>query len=368
MTTVADVADWMERFAPARLAEDWDNVGLLWGDPQSTIERIMTCLTITPASAAEAVERGAGLIVSHHPIWFKPVQSLRADGPDGFLWPLAKAGVAIHSPHTAFDNTDGGINDYLCELMELIEIEPLKPPGSFQGHKVVLFAPESDREAVLSAVFAAGAGRIGDYSECSYTLEGFGTFFGGEGTNPTIGEAGRRELAAEQRIEFVCPSDRLPEVVRAIRAAHSYEEPAFDIYPTEQPGEGPGVGRVGRLAHPTTLGELVAKAAERLNASALQFVGDPDRTVERLAVACGGADLYVTDAAKAGADAFLTGEARFHRALEAEQRGLGLLVAGHYATERPAVEMLARRLASEFPQLEIWPSQAEADPLRTAPR
>ncbi|RUL84981.1 Nif3-like dinuclear metal center hexameric protein [Tautonia sociabilis] len=364
MTTVAEIASWLEEFAPTRLAEGWDNVGLLLGDPAATVERVMTCLTVTPRSAGEAIGAGVGLIVSHHPVWFKPVQRLRADGEDGVLWSLARAGIGIYSPHTAFDNTRGGINDVLCELLGLEEVGPLKPPGTSQGCKVVVFSPESDREAVLAAAFGEGAGRIGDYEECSYTVAGFGTFLGLEGTNPTVGRPGRRESAPEHRIEFVCPRERLPGVLAAVRRAHSYEEPAIDVYPTIVAGQGPGVGRVGRLPSRTSLGALARSLRERLPAPGLQFVGEPEREVERVAVACGGADEFVRDAAQAGADVFLTGEARFHRALEAEALGMGMIVAGHHATERPAVEMLADRLGRAFPGLLVWASREETDPLR----
>lgn len=363
-TTVADLAQWMEEFAPLRLAEDWDNVGLLLGDPGATVEKVMTCLTVTPESASEAIGEGAGLIVSHHPVWFKPVQRLVKSGADGFLWDLARAGVGIYSPHTSFDNTKGGINDFLCETLGLIEVGPLKPGASREECKVVVFTPESDREVVLSAAFGAGAGRIGDYDECSYSTEGFGTFLGLEGTNPTVGTSGTRELAKEQRIEVVCPIGRLPGVLAAIRAAHSYEEPAIDVYPTIVRDETRGAGRIGRLPEPTSLGALARRIRDRLPAPCLQAAGDMGRTVGRVAIACGGADDFVGDAAKAGADVFVTGEARFHRALEAEARGIGLIVAGHHATERPAVEMLAGRIGKAFPDLIVWASRQERDPLR----
>ncbi|MEW4571078.1 Nif3-like dinuclear metal center hexameric protein [Tautonia sp. JC769] len=365
MTTVADLAAWMEDFAPLRLAEDWDNVGLLLGDPGETVEKVMTCLTVTPTSASEAIDEGADLIVSHHPVWFKPVQRLRSDQADGFLWSLARAGVSVYSPHTAFDNTSGGINDFLCETLGLVDVRPLKPGAELEATKVVVFTPDEDREAVLSAAFRAGAGRIGDYVECSFSTEGVGTFFGLEGTNPTVGESGHREVAREQRIELVCPKARLAAVLSAIRQAHGYEEPAIDVYPTIVRDDTAGVGRVGRLAAPMTLADFANRVRERLAASGLQFVGRPDRRVERVAVACGGADDFVGDAARSGADVFLTGEARFHRALEAEAKGIGLIVAGHHATERPAVEMLADRLGKCFSDVTVWASRRELDPLQT---
>jgi dinuclear metal center YbgI/SA1388 family protein len=364
MTAVADIARWLEQFAPARLAEPWDNVGLLWGDPGAEVERVMTCLTVTHKTALEAVHERAEAVVSHHPVLFRPVQRVRADRPEtGALWTLARAGVAVLSPHTAFDNTTGGINDGLAERLGLRDIHALRLTPAAAPLKVVVFTPENDHEAVLSAAFAAGGGCIGAYGECSFATPGEGTFFGGEGTNPAVGQAGRRETVRELRVELVCPADRLSPVLAAVRAAHSYEEPAIDVYPLHATAQGVGTGRVGQLRRTTTLHALAAQVGEVLRAPGLQAVGDPDRAVTRLAIVCGAGDDFLHDAARAGADALLTGEARFHRALEAESLGIALIVAGHHATERPGVENLAGRLTAAFPELQVWASRRETDPL-----
>lgn len=375
MTTVADLADWLETFAPSRLAESWDNVGLLWGDPASRVERAMTCLTVTPAIADEAIDEGAGMIVSHHPILFRGTKRLRADLPEtGFLWRLARAGIAVASPHTAFDNTRDGINDLLGKTLGLVDIQPLRPPvtpatASPNCFKVVVFVPESDREAVLAAGFGAGGGKIGHYGECSFSSDGLGTFLGDESTNPTIGEKGRRESVQEQRLEMICAPGVLPTVLDAIRRAHSYEEPAIDVYPLHAPSLSasgdPGVGRIGRLSEPCPLDAFAGKVRRALGAGLVQAVGEPTRTVRRVAIACGAGDDFLADAAKAGADLLVTGEARFHRGLEAEALGIGLIVAGHHATERIGVEDLASRLSTAFPGLNVWASRREADPFRT---
>ena len=368
MTTVADLASWLEGFAPTRLAESWDNVGLLFGDPSAEVDRVMTCLTVTPRSADEAIAEGAGAIVSHHPVLFKATKSLRADRPEtADLWRLARAGVAILSPHTAFDNTVDGINDGLARRIGLVDVEALRPSPPSSRHKVVVFAPRSDREAVLNAAFGAGAGRIGAYGECSFGSVGFGTFYGLEGANPAIGEAGRREVVREWRLELACPGDRLAAVLAAIRSAHSYEEPAIDAYPiASDVPSGPGSGRIGRLEAPEPLGDLAARVARLLDAPATRFVGDPSRPVSRVALCCGAGDDFLPDASKHRADVLLTGEARFHRALEADALGLGLIVAGHHSTERPGVEDLAVRIAGAFRGLTAWPSRLEVDPLRPA--
>jgi hypothetical protein len=275
--------------------------------------------------------------------------------------------VAILSPHTSFDNTIGGINDGLASRIGLVDVGPLRSAPPSSRHKVVVFAPKSDREAVLNAAFEAGAGRIGAYEECSFGSVGFGTFFGTEGANPTIGEAGRREFVREWRLELVCPGDRLAAVLASIRSSHSYEEPAIDVYPiASDVPSGPGSGRIGRLEAPEPLGALAARVARLLGAPATQFVGDPSRPVSWVALCCGAGDDFVPDASKHGADVLLTGETRFHRALEADALGLGLIVAGHHSTERPGVEDLAEAIAGAFPDLTAWPSRLEVDPLRPA--
>jgi dinuclear metal center YbgI/SA1388 family protein len=377
MTTVADVTGWLEQFAPSRLAEPWDNVGLLWGDPRAAVERVMTCLTVTPATTAEAIRERAALIVSHHPILFRETKRIRADlAETAHLWQLAHAGIAIASPHTAFDNTRDGINDILCRRLGLMEVAPLRPLAPFAGgavaatqsFKIVVFTPLPEREAVSSAAFSAGAGRIGAYEECSFAIPGEGTFFGTGDANPTVGKRGRRETVRELRLEFVCSAQQLSAVLASIRAHHSYEEPAIDLYSLHEANadDSPptGSGRIGRLREPMGLGEFAIFVGRALGGIPVAMVGEPDRRVERVALACGAGDDFLKDAAGLQADVLLTGEARFHRALEAEAIGIGLITAGHYATERLGVEELAQRIASIFPSLTVWCSQTERDPFR----
>jgi len=363
MTTVANLARWLDEFAPDRLAESWDNVGLLWGDPNSVVSRIMTCLTVTAETAREAIEENAQLIVSHHPVLFKAVKRVRADLIEtGMLWDLGRAGVSILSPHTAFDNTEGGINDGLAHRLGLTNVVPLRPLSPVPSFKIVVFTPREAREAILSAAFSAGAGRIGAYDECSFTSAGHGTFFGTAEANPAVGQAGRRETVRELKLEVVCPKDRLNAVLAAIREHHPYEEPATDVYPLHATTGKVGAGRVGQLPEPTTLRVFSGRVASVLKAQGVQFAGEPDRRIERVAIVCGAGDDFISDATRAGADVLLTGEARFHRALEAEALKVGLIAAGHHATERPGVEDLAKRIGDSFPSLTVWPSRREHDP------
>ena len=364
MLNVGAVIDHLERLCPPRLAADWDNVGLLLGDRAGAVGRIMTCLTLTPEVTAEAVERRVDLIVTHHPILFRATKRFNADTPDGrMILQLARAGVSVYSPHTAFDNATEGINAQLARSLGLTDVVPLRRGAGAKQVKLVVFVPDKDLAKVSDAVFAAGAGRIGEYSECSYRLSGTGTFFGSDATNPTVGEKGRREEVSEWRLEVVCPESLTGAVVAAMRQAHSYEEPAYDVYPlAPAPGKA-GSGRVGMLPAPAPLGQLAAAVRQALGSGPVQVVGDPDRPVRRVAVACGAAGSLLGEAVRARAEAFLTGEMSFHDCQAARAQGVGLVLPGHYATERCGVEELVDRIKGEFPALEVWASRAERDPV-----
>jgi dinuclear metal center YbgI/SA1388 family protein len=364
MITVANLISALQSVAPLSLAAEWDNVGLLLGDAAAPVQRVMTCLSVTPESVAEAVEANVQLIVSHHPILFRPIKKLTTATAEGrMLLNLVQAGTAVYSPHTAFDNCAGGINDLMAQKLGLTNVGPLRVGEGAAKCKLVVFVPDKDLTRVSDALFAAGAGEIGQYRECSFRLSGLGTFFGTEGTNPTIGVKGRREDVEEWRLEVVCPERRVEQIVAAMRSAHSYEEPAYDVYALRRERTGLGEGRLGTLATPVPLDAFARSVKEALNAAWAQMVGTPQRLVQRVAVACGAAGEFLTDAVARQADVFLTGEVRFHDCLAAQAAQLALVLPGHYATERGGVEALAALLQQQFPALQIWASRREREPL-----
>ncbi len=363
MPTIADIVVALERFAPPNGAASWDNVGLLLGSRSDTVDRVSTCLTLTCGVADEAVANGTHLVVTHHPILFRGSKQLTSDTPEGrTILRLAKAGIAIYSPHTAFDDCPGGINDQISSLLELNDVKPLRP-GNQEECKVVIFVPDVDLANVSEAIFAAGAGAIGQYRDCSYRLKGTGTFLGSEMTKPAIGKKGQREEVEEWRLEVVCPRSRVEMVVAATRAVHSYEEPAFDVYPLMSPGRKSGSGRIGMLPQPRMLGDVATAFRASMKCGPVQVIGDASRPVSKVAVACGAAGEFLDDVRKAGADAFLTGEMRFHDYLAAQAANIGLVLPGHYATEHFAVEWLAEWLQKEIPGISAASSRAERDPV-----
>jgi len=364
MPTVAEIAAELERIAPLGGASDWDNVGLLVGDAAAQVERVLTCLTVTPAVVAEAVAQRANLIVTHHPVLFRPIQRLTtASAESRMLLELLRAGVAIYSAHTAYDNATGGINDQIAERLGLAHVRPLRVSAGCESCKIVVFVPPNDFNKVSAAMFAAGAGRIGNYRECSFRIPGTGTFFGDDAAKPSVGRKGRREEVNELRLEAVCPKPAVATVIAAMRAAHSYEAPAFDVYPLQSTAGQGGEGRIVELSVASSLGKLADRVRSQLGAAQLQAIGDRARAVSRIAVVCGSGGEFLEDAVRAGVDVFLTGEMRFHGCVEAESPGIGVVLAGHYATERFAMETLAARLQERFKDCSVAPSARESDPI-----
>lgn len=361
--TVQSVIDHLEVIAPPALAAGWDNVGLLLGDRRAPVSRVMTCLTLTEEVAAEAVAGQYNLVVTHHPILFRGAKRITMDSAEGrTILSLAVAGIAVYSPHTGFDDGPGGINEQLAAGLGVGNLRPLRT-AAIEECKLVVFVPETDLNKVADAIFAAGAGVIGQYRECSFRLAGTGTFFGTEATNPAIGCKGLREEVSEWRLEAVCPKLKVESVIAAMRAAHSYEEPAFDVYSLLPIGRRQGSGRVGEVAQPLKIGDFAQTAKAFLKTPMIQVVGDTAKTVQRVAIACGAAGEFLDDARRAKADVFVTGEMRFHDYLAAQSHGIALILPGHYATERFAVEQLAKWLQRQLPTIQARVSKQELDPV-----
>ena len=363
--TVDEVCAALEAMAPLGLAESWDNVGLLAGDLTARVRQVLLCIDLTPAVVNEAIQTNTDFILSYHPPIFKPISALRvpSGGTDAVVFRCIRQGIAVYSPHTALDAAEGGTNDVLAALCGVKETEPLEyvdEPGKNEV-KLVVFVPPDEVEKVAGAMFAAGAGHIGDYRRCSFRIPGQGTFFGSETTQPTIGQRGRIEYVDEIRLESIVPAAALPAVVHAMIKAHSYEEPAFDIYPLQaKPTRGPG--RVGRLPRPTTLRQLARRLKRTTLAPSVQLVGPPDRRVARAIVAVGAAGPLPFRIPVTASDVIVTGEIRHHDALTIRRHDCTAIALGHWSSERPVLPTLAERLAAELPGLTLAVSDADHEP------
>ena len=346
MVRVREIAEAVERIAPGALAEDWDNVGLQVGDLDGEVDRVFVALTPLPEVFEEAQEIGANFLLFHHPLIFRALSSVNtASYPGDLVARAVRGGMTVYAAHTNYDAAPGGVSVALAESLGLSgPLGILAPRGGLR--KLVVFVPEENADEMADALTEVGAGVIGDYTHCTFRAPGTGTFFGGEGTDPYAGEKGHLERVPELRLETVVPAHAASRAAAAVRAAHPYEEPAFDVYPVDGYPEGCGYGRVGTLPEPLAPEELCEHVSDSLGFPArLVAEPEPDRRIERLAVLGGSGSSFLGEAAASGADAYVTGDLDYHDALLAESLGLVAIDAGHAATELPSLEPLAQRLA-----------------------
>ena len=362
--TVHDIVEALFAHAPRELAEPWDNVGLIIGDPRARVRRVLLCVDATQEITAEARAMRAQLIVAHHPLFVEPLRHVRADEIESAVaYDAARAGVAVCAMHTNLDYAPEGLCVELARLVGLRDIQPLSAAGASALVKLTVFVPASHVAAVRAAIAGAGGGRIGRYQECSFEVPGEGTYRPLPGAAPYAGRVGRLERADEVRLEMVVPRSALGAAVRAMEAAHPYEEVAYDVYPLANSWPNSARGALGRLLRAVTVARFARRVKEVLGASAVR-VSDDNRRVRLVAVASGSGGHLVGDATAAGADALLLGEVRHDGALRARARGLSVIEAGHFATERPAVDLMRRWLEQDFrDRVDIAASRVEADPL-----
>jgi len=361
---LAELVNAMEQIAPTRNAEAWDNVGLLVGDPEQELSGVMLTIDYTPAVGREAAEAACNTIVAYHPPIFAPIKRLTASG-NALIFDAIRRGVAIYSPHTALDVADGGTNDMLADAIGIGEDDrtPLRLiETKASQYKLVTFVPERDVTRVGEALFAAGAGRIGNYTRCSFRSPGTGTFHGAEGTSPAVGQSGKFEETPEVRVETVIPIARLHDVLEALRHSHPYEEPAFDLVQLAAPPEKLGQGRIGRLRSPTPREEIVARVKRELSLDHVLVAGRLDGLASTAACCAGSCGDMFDDAIKQNADVYLTGEMRHHDAVKAAGAGMTVICTLHSNSERAVLTRLRENLAGRLPETKVVASSQDRDP------
>lgn len=345
---VADIVGIINKIAPTDLAEAWDNPGLQIGDPAAEVTRVMVALDPAPDVIDSAIATSCQLLVTHHPLIFKPLKSISAAYPLGAAIQIAfKEGLSIITLHTNYDIADGGLNDVLACKIGLVDSAPLRITSSAELVKLVVFVPGDYLDRVRSALFPFTAPQ-GNYRDCSFAAEGTGTFTPLDGAEPFSGAVGVMSHAPEERLELLLTTAQIPRAVKTLVTVHPYEEPAFDLYPLLNKGAKLGLGRIGRLAEPHTLAQYVDRVRTTLSAPALRYVGNPNATISKVALCSGSGASLLRDAVRAGADVLVTGDVKYHEAREAEECGIALIDAGHYPTEIIMVHEMAERLARAF--------------------
>jgi dinuclear metal center YbgI/SA1388 family protein len=346
--SLADVVAVLDELYPPALAESWDAVGLVTGDPDQPVRRVLLAVDPMRAVIDEAIGRQADLILAHHPLLLRGVNSVAATTPKGrVVHDLIRAGTALHVCHTNADNANPGVSDALAAALGLRDTRPLKPLPEAPMDKLVVYVPQAEADALIDALASAGAGRIGDYERCAWSTTGEGTFRPLAGANPSLGRVGDVERVPEARVEMVLPRHRRRAVVEALRAAHSYEEPAYDVFELAALPGGQGGGRVGELERAESLRDFAERVATALPATeqGVRVAGDPDRPVRSVAVVGGAGDSEFDRVRSAGVDAYVTADLRHHPATEARAYGVPALVdVAHWASEWPWLTDAARLL------------------------
>lgn len=342
MTTVAEIRSILEEAYPPSLAESWDAVGLICGDPADDVTKVAFALDCTQSVAEEAVRIGAQMLVIHHPLLMRGVTSVAADTPKGrVIHTLIKGGVALFAAHTNADSARPGVNDKLAELVGISSGRPILPKTGQAVDKWGVHIPPASADEVKQALFSAGAGQIANYRACSFDIEGTGQFIPVEGADPTEGEIGELYRAREIRVEFVAPARLRGVLLETLRQAHPYEEPAFDIFEsvdTSDAAQALGLGRIGELPEPLSLREFTQQVADALPVTewGVRAAGDPDAMIRRVAVSSGSGDSFLDAVRGLGVDAYVTSDLRHHPVDEyLRAGGPPVIDTAHWASEFP---------------------------------
>ncbi|MDQ1740474.1 MAG: hypothetical protein QOE53_2126 [Pseudonocardiales bacterium] len=378
MPNLADVLQALDGWYPPSTAESWDTVGLTCGDPAAMVERIVLAVDCVPATVAEAIDSGAQLLLTHHPLLLSGVHGVPATDPKGGLvHRMIRAGVAHFVAHTNADVAEDGVSQALARCLQLDSIGPLAPDPAPPLDHLTVYVPTEDCDRLIAALTEAGAGAVGNYDQCTFTTPGQGTFRPLPGADPVDGEIGVLTRKTEQAVSVVLPRPRRSAVLAAMRQAHPYEEVAFTL--TEQPqlDAGTGTGRIGVLAEPMTLRDFTGYVAARLPGTAwgVRAAGRPKQLVRTVAV-CGGSGASYTELARSrGADVYLTSDLKHHSTIEAvteraaaaaieevDGAPMALVDAAHWATEWPWLPVAADLLRREFRGVEVSVSTVVTDP------
>ncbi|PHA00997.1 Nif3-like dinuclear metal center hexameric protein [Bacillus pseudomycoides] len=325
-----EIISLFESMYPKHLAMEGDKIGLQIGALNKAVENVLIALDVTEEVVQEAIEKGANLIIAHHPLIFNPLKVIHTEQAYGRIIEMCiKHDIAVYAAHTNVDIAKGGVNDLLADALGLQETEVLVPTYAEEMKKLVVFVPSSHAEVVRQAIGDAGAGHIGNYSYCTFNSEGTGTFLPQEGTNPYIGETGRLEQVEEVRIETIIPASLQRKVMKAMLEAHPYEEMAYDIYPLENKGETLGLGKIGYLPQEMTLQQFAEHVKQSLEVKGARVVGNLHDTVKKVAVLGGDGNKYIKQAKFKGADVYVTGDMYYHVAHDAMMLGLNIVDPGH---------------------------------------
>ena len=360
---IQDITSLLEKIAPLSLQEDYDNAGLLTGNPGWECTGVIISLDATEAVVNEAIQKKCNLIIAHHPIVFSGLKKITGKNyVEQTIITAIKNDIAIYATHTNLDNVLDGVNGKIADLLGLVNRSILAPKTNLL-QKLSVFVPVADKEKVLSALFAAGAGDIGKYTECSFASEGSGTFKAGLGSNPFVGAIGQRHKESEVKLEVIFPVWLQAGVLQAMKEAHSYEEVAYDIYNIANTYQQTGSGIVGELREAVSETSILNTMQNIFKIPVIKHTALLGKPLKKVAL-CGGAGSFLTGAAiTSGADIFITADIKYHEFFDAENR-LVLVDIGHYESEQFTIDLLFDILKDNFPNFAVLKTGVHTNPVR----
>jgi dinuclear metal center YbgI/SA1388 family protein len=362
MTTIKDVIDYLEGIAPSSLQESYDNAGLIVGNDATEVKGILICLDSTEAILDEALKKNCNLIVAHHPIVFSGLKKLNGKNyVERVIIKAIQNNLAIYAAHTNLDNVQVGVNKKVCDRIGLKNCRILSPKKNIL-RKLVTFCPTDQGDKIRAALFEAGAGNISNYDECSYNTEGYGTFRGGEGTNPFVGKTGEQHRENETKVESIFPAYLQPRIVASLLKAHPYEEVAYDIYPLENSHPQIGSGMIGELENETDEKNFLKHIKEAMRTDCIRHTDLLNKKVKRVAV-CGGAGSFLlNDAIREKADFFITADFKYHQFFDSDGK-IVIADIGHYESEQFTKELFAELLKQKFSTFAAHLSKTVTNPI-----
>lgn len=359
---IKDLVKEIEQIAPITYQESYDNSGLIIGSYTDEVSKALLCLDITDQIVEEAIEIGADIIISHHPIVFSGLKKINGNNlVERVVLKAIKNNIAIYSAHTNLDNSDIGVNKRFCDLLNLNKTKILRPLSN-NLYKLVFYTPQNKHEQVLEKVLSSGAGHIGNYDNCSFNIEGTGTFRALEGTNPFVGKQGELHKESEIRSEIVFPSHIKSAVISSLLNAHPYEEVAYDIFKIENNDVKYGSGMVGELEGEVELSEFLKTIKEKFNTEVIKYNSPVNKKIKKVAVCGGSGSFLVRDAIAKKADIFITGDVKYHEFFDLEEK-ICIADIGHFESEKHIINLFYDIIINKFPNFACEKTKINSNPI-----
>jgi len=363
MITVQQLTDYLEKYAPTAYQEKYDNAGLLVGEATAEVQGVLICLDVTEDILEEAISRNCNVVIAHHPVIFGGIKKLTGKTyVERCIIKAIRHHIALYAIHTNLDNIKTGVNAEIARRLGLQNIRILAPKIGLL-RKLTVFVPHEHHQALLHALSRAGAGHIGNYTDCSFSVAGTGTFRPNEEANPHTGECGKLETVQEMRLEVIFPIHREQSVLKAMRSAHPYEEIAYYLHALENPWQDVGSGMIGELSAPHEETHFLALLAQKMNLTTFKHTALRHKPIQKVALCGGSGSFLLKDAIANQADIYISADFKYHEFFDAERK---IIIAdiGHYESEIFTNDLLAHRLSEQFPTLKVMTTKTNTNPVR----